>query len=97
MEDQALTPSAGNPYAKWAERLRSRGRMAVACIGGLAVLGIMGATNPLLGRITAAQTRLKKAEERGARRRAGQPAARRLCTEANCRTPSTRTTGRNTC
>lgn len=66
MEEQSSNDIANKPKNTWAERLRGRGRMAFACIGGMVALGLMGITNPLLDRITDAETRLKKAETRAA-------------------------------
>lgn len=48
----------------WAERLRGRGRMAVASIGAMLVLGVMGVTQPLGGRIDSANEELAKAQAR---------------------------------
>jgi hypothetical protein len=64
MEEQSSNESPGKAKNKWADRLRGRARMAVACIGGIVVVGMMGVTNPLLERIATAQVRLKKAETR---------------------------------
>src|SRR5207253_8551606 len=50
----------------WAERLRGRGRMAFAALGGLLALGTLGVANPLLDRIDTAQTRLIKLQARTA-------------------------------
>ncbi len=66
MEEQSSKESPAKAKNKWADRLRGRARMGVACIGGVVVLGMMGVTNPLLERVAAAQVRLKKAETRAA-------------------------------
>lgn len=67
MIDEASEQSpAAPPKNTWAERLRGRGRMAAAVIGGLLVVGIMGSANPLLDRTASAKARLKKAETRSA-------------------------------
>jgi hypothetical protein len=66
MEEQTSSENPAKAKNKWADRLRGRARMAVACIGGVVFVGMMGVTNPLLERITAAQVRLKKAEARAA-------------------------------
>ena len=47
--------------AKWAERLRGRSRMAVACIGGMFLLGFLLVCRPLSQRIDDANERLDKA------------------------------------
>ena len=47
--------------AKWAERLRGRSRMAVACIGGMFLLGFLLVCRPLSQRIDEANERLDKA------------------------------------
>ena len=52
------------PKNKWAERLRGRNRMAVAAIGGLFLLGVLGVARPLGQRIDSANERLTKAETR---------------------------------
>jgi type II secretory pathway component PulM len=49
---------------KWAERLRGRGRMAVAAIGGMFAVGFLGVSHPLGGRIENANDRLAKAKAR---------------------------------
>jgi type II secretory pathway component PulM len=49
---------------KWAERLRGRGRMAVAAIGGMFMAGFFGVSQPLSARIDTANERLAKANAR---------------------------------
>jgi hypothetical protein len=66
MEEETSSEVATKPKSKWADRLRSRARMAVVAIGGLVALGMFGVTNPLLERIETANDRLKKAEQRTA-------------------------------
>jgi type II secretory pathway component PulM len=66
MEEQNSSDVQARPNSKWADRLRSRARMAVVAIGGLVALGMFGVTNPLLDRIEKANDRLKKAEQRAA-------------------------------
>src|ERR1700759_390511 len=60
-ESSITTKSTAN---KWAERLRGRGRMAVAAIGGLFALGFGGVAYPLSNRIDAGTDRLAKANAR---------------------------------
>jgi type II secretory pathway component PulM len=50
--------------AIWAERLRGRSRMAVACIGGVFLLGFLVVSQPLSQRIDDANARLDKAVAR---------------------------------
>ena len=63
MEEQSSSEQV-KAANKWADRLRSRGRMAMAAMGGLLALGVMGVANPLLDRIAESEARLKKAEAR---------------------------------
>ena len=50
--------------SQWAERLRGRSRMAVACIGGVFLLGFLLVCRPLSDRIDEANERLDKAVAR---------------------------------
>jgi type II secretory pathway component PulM len=61
METKSQTKSTAN---KWAERLRGKGRMAVAAIGGMFAIGFFGVSQPLSARIDSANERLGKASAR---------------------------------
>ena len=63
MKEQTENPKP-KPKRSLAEALRGRGRMGVACIGGVLVCGLMGVGNPLSERIVVAEKRLDKAVTR---------------------------------
>src|ERR1051326_5891340 len=66
MEEKAATETKPARKSKWADRLRGRTQMALLCIGGVCVMGLIGVGNPLSDRITEAQDRLTKAVARAA-------------------------------
>src|SRR5689334_13829035 len=59
MDDSSKKNAAA--VGKWAERLRGRGRMAVAAIGGVFLVGFFLVSRPLSQRIDDANDRLGKA------------------------------------
>src|SRR3954447_9006528 len=65
MKEQTEKPQA-KPKRSLADSLRGRGRMGVACIGGMLVCGLIGVGNPLSERIVTAEKRLDKAVTRAA-------------------------------
>jgi len=66
MEERSEGQSVAPRKTSWADRLRGRARMALACLGGILGVGLLCVTNPLVDRIATAKDRLKKAETRAA-------------------------------